>query len=114
VIKKLLYKLDLRVISGIDLCTEHEIDEEELVETWTAFSAMHLGYTAPTVETLARMEREMLNKSSSKQATRKPAYDSHAKKNITAKNNMYPFLTTLYKIVFILFSSFLSRQFFFP
>ncbi|KAF4526594.1 hypothetical protein B566_EDAN006409 [Ephemera danica] len=47
---------------GLELCEQHDIDEEELVETWTAFSAMHLGYTAPTVVTLQRMEKEFLLK----------------------------------------------------
>jgi hypothetical protein len=79
----------------LELCDEHDIDEEELVETWTAFSAMHLGYSAPTVDTLHRMEKEMLVKkpgqgrASSSGPQRQ--HQGSQKKGGVAKSNKYPF-----------------------
>jgi len=48
------------MITGLDICDEYALTEEELAEQWVAFSASHLGWHNKLDEDiLARMVAEM-------------------------------------------------------
>jgi hypothetical protein len=80
------------VITGLDICDEFGLNEEELAEEWVAFSASHLGWHNKLDEDiLARMVAEMekeKNKASIKTASAKPKPAS--------KPNLYPFFLRIF------------------
>ncbi|XP_054289402.1 DNA polymerase alpha subunit B isoform X2 [Macrosteles quadrilineatus] len=58
---------------GVEMCVLHNIDDEEFVESWAAYSVTNLDGAAPTEEALSQFERKELGKnnvsSNSRQVT---------------------------------------------
>ena len=54
--------LAIGLFAGLEICILNSVDEEELVEVWTAFSVSRLGGASPTLETLGQMERKEFGK----------------------------------------------------
>ncbi|KAJ9599819.1 hypothetical protein L9F63_009859, partial [Diploptera punctata] len=55
----------------VEICISNNIDEEELVEVWMAFSVSHLGGANPTLDTLGQMERKEFGKKQEPQTVQK-------------------------------------------